>query len=147
MTIQATALVCDDVRFEVNGKYIVIGLYSGDILINQEPFTASQMFFIFLVEGEISTDQFKWLEFEVTFPGNEPTRVRHPGDPKWSDFTRNTVNQDRTRWWVKYPLRISPVVLRPGRVITKVIHDKGEIACTSAWVVLKSPPVTVEANN
>jgi hypothetical protein len=33
------ALICDDIRMEVSGKVILIGVYAGDILLNRIPAT------------------------------------------------------------------------------------------------------------
>lgn len=38
MTQIGAVLICDDVRKEINGKEIIIGLYTGDILVNSVPF-------------------------------------------------------------------------------------------------------------
>lgn len=45
-------LVCDDVRQENNGKFIVIGLYTGGITVPQLPFVFPYLTFLVFVEGD-----------------------------------------------------------------------------------------------
>lgn len=39
-------LVCDDVRVEINGKFIIIGLYTPNILVPQLPFAFPSLTFV-----------------------------------------------------------------------------------------------------
>jgi hypothetical protein len=129
--MQATAVVCDDLRVEINGKLIAVGIYTSDIAIVAEPFTAAQMYVVFIVEGDIKEeDKFKTMAFEVTFPEMPPVRVECP-PPNW-----DSIPPDRTRWTVRFPVRVSPAILHGGRIRAKVIHDKGEINCSVPWITV-----------
>ena len=44
-------LVCDEVRDEVNGKKIFIGVYGDDIIVNALPAQLSHLAFVIAVEG------------------------------------------------------------------------------------------------
>lgn len=41
-----TAVLCDDVRLEINGKLILIGVYTGDVVIPKFPNSVSVMLFL-----------------------------------------------------------------------------------------------------
>ncbi len=45
-------LVCDDFRQEVNGKFIVIGLYTPDMVVQQIPFLMPTLTFFMCLESD-----------------------------------------------------------------------------------------------
>jgi hypothetical protein len=59
---QKHAIVCDDVRQENNGKWIIVGMYTPDMQVPQIPFVLPTLTF------------FAWLESDR--PGNFPFRIR-----------------------------------------------------------------------
>lgn len=129
MTRQASAIVADDVLFSLNGKLTIVGMYTGDIAITADPMVLPQLVFVFLVEGP-GDDLPQSLIMEVTLPGEQPKQQPIPTPP-----TGTRMAEGRTRWFIKMPLAISPAVLRPGKIIAKVIHESGEIPVTTSWIV------------
>jgi hypothetical protein len=59
---QKYSIMCDDVRQENNGKFIIIGAYTPDMAIAQIPFVVPTLTF------------FVWLESDR--PGNFPFRIK-----------------------------------------------------------------------
>jgi hypothetical protein len=59
---QKHAIVCDDVRMENNGKWIIIGMYTPDMAVPQIPIVLPSLTF------------FAWLESDR--PGNFPFRMK-----------------------------------------------------------------------
>jgi hypothetical protein len=59
---QRHSIVCDDVRQESNGKWILVGMYTPDMSVPQIPFVLPQLSF------------FSWLESDGM--GNFPFRMR-----------------------------------------------------------------------
>lgn len=60
--IQKHAIVCDDVRMENTGKWIIIGMYTPDMAVPQIPIVLPSITF------------FNWLESDR--PGNFPFRMK-----------------------------------------------------------------------
>jgi hypothetical protein len=120
---------------EINGKLIIIGVYTTDIGIINDVHTSPQMLFHFSASCDV-TDMFKSLKFQVTLPGGSPvsTDVVLPNDP-------TPPPPDRTRFTARGTVNISPAVLRPGKILAEVIHESGEIPVPAAWITkIPSPP-------
>lgn len=64
------ALVCDDVRIENNGKHIIIGVYTGDIIVSGFPFFLTPCF---------------WVSLPATPPGQYTVSIRYSYDGKIID--------------------------------------------------------------
>lgn len=127
---RASVVVCDDIRVEVNGKLVLIGLYTSDIVIPTDIFTAFQMHFLFMAEC-VRSDPFKSLRFEVMLPGNDPVSVTASVPPALDE----KLLPERERMYVRQDVYISPANLRPGRIMAKVIHERGEIDAHAGWIV------------
>ncbi len=67
-----TCLVCDDVRFERDGKHILIGIYTGGITVHGSGFITVQPYFIIELEGE-GDSQFD-IEIELLNISEEPLK-------------------------------------------------------------------------
>jgi hypothetical protein len=61
-----STIVCDDIRREINGKDILIGVYSGDIAVPQVPF---QLQLAFWVEVSGDAGESEDLAFRLTYAG------------------------------------------------------------------------------
>lgn len=133
--MQSTLLVCDDVRFEFNGKAILVGVYTADIVIPISPFTAGQIYFFFSFECGVDEIP-KSLAFEVTLPGQKPLRwpVHISPDIK--------IPEDRRTAYVRQPCPVFSPQLIAGRIEAKVIHDRGEISVGAPWIV-HMPPTSI----
>lgn len=127
MSPHATVLVCDDIRFELDWKILIVGLYTSDIGIPFSPFVAN-LSFLFIVETDIKRPPTK-ISFEVTLPEQNP--VRH-------DFPVSPIPEmpGRTTFIIRQLVRVPGAVLIPGRIQTRVIlNDAEEINAVSNWIV------------
>lgn len=86
MSIKFTGvLLCDDVRKEMSGKEILIGVYSGDVVVQSYPTT---LFASVWAEFEVEGDAPKQIEFSIQSPsGNPPvtaelTLIQEAGPPQ-----------------------------------------------------------------
>ena|ERR1700719_963126 len=134
MARQASVLISDDFYVSLVGKFVVQGVYTSDIIIPTDQIIAAQLVFLFQIETDVS-DLFEKLQVQVTLPGQTPKTADIPIMPF-------VPGAGRTRWLVHWPLLVQQAVLRPGRIETKVIHEKGEILTTSPWISLatQAPP-------
>jgi hypothetical protein len=124
---QASVFACDDLLVSLTGKFTALGIYTGDIVIPNE-ITANQIVFVFQIEFDID-DPMSSVVLEVKFPGEEnPRQMAVPVGPL-------TPVEGRSRWIIRWPFAVQMAHLRPGRIYTKVIHDKGQIDTTGYWVV------------
>lgn len=73
------AILCDDIRQEQNGKLILIGVYSGDILLREFP---GKLNIALLLHGSISADCAVTLEIKYRgdFENADPYEVTAKGD-------------------------------------------------------------------
>jgi hypothetical protein len=134
---RASCLVCDDVLFSVNGKFTAIGIYSSDIVIPVDPTTVPQLVFLFDIACP-RDDVFQTLIAQVTFPEQEPRRITIPFLP--AIVQQSALAQpDRTHVFSRWPFLISQPVLKPGRLESKIVHEKGELVAAYNWITL--PPI------
>lgn len=129
---KATSFICDEVMHSLTGKIFVQGMYTGDISIPSDEFTVSQLVFFFLIDGP-AEDLFKSIALEVLLPGQSPARMQIPLSlPAQRDPLRTRIS-------IKTPFLILQPVLRPGRIETRVVHDKGEIDAGGQWIITQVP--------
>jgi hypothetical protein len=125
-----TLIVSDDLMIALNGKFSILGMYTGDIVIQSDPTTSPQLVCLFLVEGPLETQPHS-VAFEIMFPGSTtPRRMETP-----VSFPTAAM-PDRKQWTFKWPFLVSQVVLRPGKIRAKVIFNKGEaeLAIPGPWI-------------
>ncbi len=133
---QASVFVCDELLISLTGKFNALGIYTGDIVIPNE-ITAHQIVFVFQIEFDID-DPMSSAVLEVKFPGEEnPRQLAVPVGPV-------TSVEGRSRWIIRWPFPVQMVHLRPGRISTKVIHDKGEIDTTGIWIISLAPQSSLQ---
>jgi hypothetical protein len=126
---QATILVSDDFLVSLTGKFTIIGIYTGDIGIFSDPSPALQLVCLFIVECDIG-DPFQKLTFEIQIPGEqEPRRISQ------TIITPPAI-PGRSRWILRIPIPLTNVLLKPGQLRGKVIHEKGEIDVGGPWITL-----------
>jgi hypothetical protein len=133
---KASVFACDDLHQSLNGKLTISGMYAQDIVIAGEEVMAPQLIFFFMIEGPLA-DPFKNITLKVVLPGEaaqeQPISVG-PMPP--------SVDPRRNRMLMKIPYLISRPILRPGKIETIVIHEKGELDAGGVWVV--SPDVIAQ---
>jgi hypothetical protein len=130
---QASVIICEDVTYTLSGKMNIQGMFTTDIGIPFEPYLGNQLVFVFLIEAS-PDDPYQTLELSVELPGGQQ-RLRHPINVP----ALRPAAGDTLRWSLKQPLLFPSVVLHPGPIIAKVIHDKGEITTAAPFIVLNRP--------
>jgi hypothetical protein len=126
---QVSLLLADDLLWSMNGKVTMIGIYGGDITIQADSMAVPQLVFLFSAETDI-TDPFQLFTLHIQLAGEIPVIVPIPmGSPP------GTLDAQRTRWIVRWPYLLSQATLRPGRIVAKIIHEKGELVATAPWIV------------
>jgi len=134
MARQAMLLVADEIYYNLHGKAILQGIYSGDIFIPTNPSQAAQLIFFFAAETDIS-EPFRSLLAEVILPENDP--VRTPIPIQWPAVFPPS---ERTKISVKWPVMIPTPTLRPGKINTRLIHESGELIVAAPWIIQMTPP-------
>jgi len=133
---QAMVLPCQDIRLEYDGKLTLVGLYTGNLAIPTVPTVAPQLAFLIVIDGDLS-EPLQSLKIEFHLPQvKEPTVYEVPLDPQ-----RPQHEKGQTRWRFQIPFGIAPAVLNPGRIVCKIIHDKGEIETGARWIVHAPQPM------
>jgi hypothetical protein len=127
----ATLLVADEVYFNLSGKTILQGIYHADLVIPTDESRAPQLIFFFIAETDQS-DAFQSLIAEVTLPGSSP--VSQPVQLIWP----LPQTAKGTRAFYKHPLLIQNPILRPGRIIAKLLHEGGGEILVGAPNILKA---------
>ncbi len=125
--------VADDWTTSIGGKISISGVYGTDIYIPMEPYPAIQLVFVFLVETD-PNDRFQTLVLQVKLPGEAPKSMALPL------HTFKDGATDQIRWFMKYPFLYRSPVLRRGQIEAKVIHEKGEIICSAAPIIILWEP-------
>ncbi|WP_295226984.1 hypothetical protein [uncultured Brevundimonas sp.] len=64
MTGVGYALFCDEIRQEINGKYIVLGMFTGDMLISRFPTTQKLSALVYLSEVVAGDHDFEFVSSE-----------------------------------------------------------------------------------
>ena len=78
-------LICDEIRREDNGKFLVIGLYTGGILVPQIPFPLPSLTFFTYLESDMPGDhalKFKLSALEsgkTVIEGRGHIEMKQPG--------------------------------------------------------------------
>ena len=133
----ATLLVCDDIRIEANGKLIIIGVYTGNILILSPEMPGTNLTFMFSLDvpiGEIPRS----VAFEVVLPGEKPDRHS-------LEITDPKLEPHHTRWYLKQVVVAGGKTLRLGRIDAKVVCDGEEILVSAPWIVAPLNPEVTSA--
>jgi hypothetical protein len=124
-------LICDDLQVALNGKFTIYGAYTSDIIIPADPIHINQLVVVFYVETPI-TKPFKRLVLQVSVPGEStprqldatPTLQMPPSAP----LQRTTIAY-------RLPFLLQSVLLHPGPIEMKVLHEEGELEVGKQWVV------------
>jgi len=139
MARQASLLVADEILFNLQGKAVLQGVYTGDLVITANPTPLAQLVFFFLAETDIS-DPFRSLSAQVTLPESAPVTTQVP-----IQWPAPFLPSERTKIFVKWPMLISGPSLRPGRINAKLIHENGEIAVGAPWIIQTPAPSPLSA--
>ncbi|MBN9039838.1 MAG: hypothetical protein J0H38_01005 [Rhizobiales bacterium] len=126
---KASVIVCDEFTWSLTGKANFFGVYVQDIVIPIPEVTINQMVFFFSVETD-ANDPFKQVELKVEFPGSPPFT-----QPIAMDALPMPPPAGRTKITYRFPIMLQQRVLRPGRIATSVIHERGELSAGGVWIV------------
>lgn len=131
--VNATVIVCDDLRMEINGKLFFIGMYPAHIVIPGEELQIQKLVFFFNADFPI-THIPKKIRYEVALPGEKA----HPSEmePNPPEFRK-----EHTRFITRHAITFVNPILRLGKIGAKLIVDDGEeISVAAGWVQNPSEP-------
>jgi hypothetical protein len=131
----AHVIACDDIRREVGGKFILIGMYTGSIVIHADEFATPQLVFLFLITTELD-DPYQALACEVTLPGAETLRQEIPVINRPADVQLRKLGARRRVHRV--PMFVRGPILRQGRIEAKIVHEKGELPAIGMPFIIRA---------
>jgi hypothetical protein len=131
--IQGTLLICDDVRVEVGGKVILIGVYTTDIAIPSEQFMTPQLHFILNSNCPLA-EKPKNVTAEITLPKQQPLKWEFP------IIDDGQIPEGRTKFVFKRVLSVFNAVLVPGRIEARLRYDENELPVAAGWIVAVPMP-------
>lgn len=116
-------IVCDDVRQEINGKLILIGVYTGDIVVSALPVTLTQLHFFIEIRMD-SGDILRFAKVEIRVPGHEPYLVEIPEGQVSLPPSVEGLDDPKVIWRAGFPIVPFPL-LQEGWITVWVTHDRG----------------------
>jgi hypothetical protein len=137
MSVSAALVVCEDMRFEVSGKFMLIGGYTGNIAIDPSRGVITRLIFLFIMEFDIS-DALENVTFHVDLPGGV-SRAEKANFPNFPDGTENARRIFRQ---VVFVDNQPPI---PGPIIAKIKWDGGEHSVAAPSIVLTPTAATTPA--
>ena len=66
------AIACDDIRQESSGKFILIGVYSGDLIVPSFPYTLTLSYLVLVKGSHVGDVKF---QFDVTLNDKQVARI------------------------------------------------------------------------
>ncbi|PDS34834.1 hypothetical protein CO665_28165 [Rhizobium anhuiense] len=121
--------VCDQVRQEINGKFILIGVYTNGIILPQIPTTFSLGVWLLLESERLGDVQFKF-------------RVRMPDQDVELFSIEGEVNVIELEDWTPIGFGTNILVGQPGRLtIDAMLQDETEWT-TLRTLLIRQAPVT-----
>jgi hypothetical protein len=126
----ASVLVCDEVLFNITGKAFLQGVYPIDITIPGNELSLGQLVFYFSIETD-RKNPIKTLALKVVPPGEKPSQL----EVSLATVPPPSVNPDRPRMMLRAPLLVQQMVLRPGKIETKVITELEELDAGGIWII------------
>jgi hypothetical protein len=132
----ADFFVCDDVLVSMNGKLTLLGIYGTAIVIPSDPTTVGQLFVLFQIGSPI-TKPFKQLRLQISLPGEQSPRTL---DVPLQSIVSTTgpfysAPPGQSKLTVRFAFSLAQVVLKPGAMEMKVIHEEGEIYAGKQLIV------------
>jgi hypothetical protein len=132
---RAYVLACDEVLFSITGKAYLNGVYTGDITIPGDELILGQLVFFFTAETR-KENPFRKVILKTFLPDGTSSELEIP-----ISTLPQPLNPNRPKMMLRAPLLVQQVVLRPGKIETKVITESEELDAGGIWVtsVAKSP--------
>lgn len=126
--------VCDMVRVEDNGKFLLIGVYSNGVIFPQLP-TQFTMTIWMLVEGE-KTGKSRF-SFRATMPETDAKVFEASGELDVGDVTQ----------WVPMGLTVPVLIGQAGTIVIEVKINDGDWEPLRTLAVTKGSPVPPSPNS
>lgn len=126
MGMNASMIICDDLRMEVTGKLFLIGVYPGNIGIPVEGSIAGQLMFFFSFDCPIE-DTPANITFEIILPGERPEQAT-------VSVNRPEPDGKHTRWFMRQVIAVQGKTLRAGKILARVTADNAEVDISSPWI-------------
>ena len=119
-------LLCDEVRQEITGKFIVIGMYTPDVTVPMLPFVLPSLSFL------------NWLETDTAGPWDISFQLSHEGNVLAGGSGRITIGQPGV---VALPIRLGPIQFQSTGKYTFSLQIIGrpEPATLNFKVILNAP--------
>jgi len=127
-------IVCDDIRLEASSKLILIGVYTGEIVIFSDNHRVPQLNFLFSVDIPVEKIP-KKMEFEVSLPGGGASQR------SGIEISVPNIPEGNTRWIWRQIIGFVDVFLEPGRIEARVVIDDTEYPVAATWI-RKSPDIS-----
>ena len=124
---KAMMFICDDLSFAITGKINISGLFTSDIIIQENPTLLPQLVFLFAIDFPIEKG-YTPVAIEISLPEEE--------SPRRLDLASQQVISipERNRRAMKLPFLLQQVSLRCGKIEAKIICDGGEVYAGRIWV-------------
>jgi hypothetical protein len=119
--------VCDDIRLEANGKLILIGVYTGNIVIPADDYVTPQISFFFHIDIPRDTHPTKVM-CEIGLPGGSPPQRGEIA------IAQPAFKEGHTRWVMRHVLGFRNAPLIPGKIEARVYIDDEVYPAVAAWV-------------
>lgn len=139
----ATFLICDEVLISLNGKFLISGMYPGDLVIPAEPTQLAQLVVFVQVETPIDKP-FHSLAVHVQLPGDPVPRVLDASTTL--DLSQGSPMPNRTTLRARLPFLIPQPLLRSGPIEVTIVHGDGQFSAGRQWVLTTAQLQEAQAN-
>jgi hypothetical protein len=134
MIRNVTLITCEELRFEINHKLTIIGVFSGDIRITPGPFPVNKLIFLFQIQGD-DIKVPRNINVQITLPDKEPRSQPVP--------VPTFIEADRMKaWTLRGAILIQNEIVSPGQVTATVIADGEEFSVAAPRIVLAQDSAT-----
>lgn len=133
----ATFLIADEALVSLNGKFLLSGVYTTDLIIPLEEAQLPQLVVFVLAETPVEKP-FQTFQIHVQLPGESAPRILD-ATPMLRTAPRK---EDRTLWRARVPFLIQMPTLRAGAIEVTVVHEEGRLSAGRQWVQAAQPTQT-----
>ncbi len=132
--INVSLLVCDEIRIEITGKLIIIGLYTGDISVPVDGTFIQRLNFLFSVDGPLSSKPDE-VQFKLTLPKTETNLSVGPVG------TFLNPGGLRKKWLLRHSVGVVNQQLYSGKIMASVIFNGEEHIPSTPWIAVVETPI------
>lgn len=123
---------------EITGKLLIIGVYTGSIIIEDDSFAPAQLQFLLNVDCP-REEVPQRVVFEIQLPGDTPP---HRAE---IDVSPVTFEEGHTRWIMRHAVAFRNPMLLPGKIEARVFLDDKAYPAVAAWIekaAFEAPPTS-----